>query len=166
MLSLCPTLLTTYCLITTVALRPAAEMTIQCNLIVIIVVTLGMTAQSSVLAIEMRSIVIVTHEVTVRGAIIKLVKILEMMVAGQCVVTLVLPAFHQPIKDFLECLLSVDDPLHDIPAKFWDLNTSNSASLNLAASLVCIEPKEFFDGTTHSTRRFSCKQRLTLGLSC
>ena len=59
------------------------------------------------------------------------------------------PAFRQPVKDFLECLLSVDDPLHDVPAKFWDLNASNSASLNLAASLVRIDPKEFLDGTTH-----------------
>jgi hypothetical protein len=51
-------------------------------------------------------------------------------------------------KEFLECLLSTDDPLRDVPAKFWDLNTRNGASLNLAAGLVSIEPKTFLDGKT------------------
>ena len=60
-----------------------------------------------------------------------------------------LPANRQPIKDFLECLLSTDNPLRDVPAKFWDLNASNSASLNLPASFVHIEPKKFLDGKTH-----------------
>jgi len=54
----------------------------------------------------------------------------------------------QPIQDFLQCLLSTDDPLCDVPAKFWDLNTSNIASLNLAAGFVRIEPKKFSDGIT------------------
>ena len=53
---------------------------------------------------------------------------------------------RQPITEFLECLLSTDDPLRDVPAKFWDLNTRNSACLNLAAGLVRIEPKTFLDG--------------------
>ena len=57
----------------------------------------------------------------------------------------------QPIQEFLQCLLSTHDPLYDVPAKFWDLNPSNSASLNLvnlAAEFVRIEPKMFPDGTT------------------
>ena len=45
-------------------------------------------------------------------------------------------------------MLSTNDPLHDVPEKFWDLNTSNGASLNLAAGLVSIEPKMFVDGLT------------------
>ena len=60
-----------------------------------------------------------------------------------------LPAYRQPIQDFLECLLSTDDPLRHVPAKFWDLNASNNTSLNLAAGFVHIEPKKFLDGTTH-----------------
>jgi hypothetical protein len=52
----------------------------------------------------------------------------------------------QPIKEFLECLLSTKDPLRDVPAKFWDLNTTNSVCLNFAAGLVRIEPKTFLDG--------------------
>ena len=53
-----------------------------------------------------------------------------------------------PITEFLECLLSTDDPLRDVPAKFWDLNTTNSVCLNFAAGLVRIEPKTFLDGKT------------------
>jgi hypothetical protein len=59
------------------------------------------------------------------------------------------PTYRRPIQDFLECLLSKDDPLRDVPAKFWDLNTSNSASINLAAGFIHIEPKKFLDGITH-----------------
>ena len=55
---------------------------------------------------------------------------------------------RQPITDFLECLLSTNDPLRDVPAKFWDLSTTNSVSLNLSAGLVRIEPKTFLDGET------------------
>jgi hypothetical protein len=44
--------------------------------------------------------------------------------------------------------LLMDDPLRDVPAKFWDLNTRNGASLNLAAGLVRIEPKTFLDKKT------------------
>ena len=54
----------------------------------------------------------------------------------------------QPIQDFLQCLLSTDDPLFDVPTKFWDLNTNNIASLNLATGFVCIEPKKFSDRIT------------------
>jgi hypothetical protein len=57
------------------------------------------------------------------------------------------PSCQRPIQDFLECLLS-KDPLHNVPAKFWDLNASNSASLNLAAGFIHIEPKQFLDGIT------------------
>jgi hypothetical protein len=56
--------------------------------------------------------------------------------------------YRQPIQDFLECLLAKGDPLHNVSGKFWDLNTSNSASLNLAAGSVHIEPKTFSDGIT------------------
>jgi hypothetical protein len=57
-------------------------------------------------------------------------------------------AHRQPIQEFLQCLLSTNDPLRDVPAKFWDLNAKNGASLDLAAGLVRIEPKKFVDGTT------------------
>jgi hypothetical protein len=49
---------------------------------------------------------------------------------------------QQPLQDFLECLLSVDP----VPAKFWDLNASNSAPLNLATGSIYIEPKTFLGG--------------------
>ena len=55
---------------------------------------------------------------------------------------------RQPIKEFLECLLSTSDPLRDVPSKFWDLNTRNSACLNLAAGPIRIEPKTFLGGKT------------------
>ena len=58
------------------------------------------------------------------------------------------PMHRQPITDFLECLLSTDDPFRDIPEKFWDLNTRNSRCLNLATGLVRIKPKTFLDGKT------------------
>jgi hypothetical protein len=54
----------------------------------------------------------------------------------------------EPIKEFFECLLSSNDPLRDVPEKFWDLNTRNSGCLNLATGLVHIEPKTFLDGKT------------------
>jgi hypothetical protein len=57
------------------------------------------------------------------------------------------PSCQQPIQHFFECLLSID-PLRDVPAKFWDLNVSNSAFLNLAAGFIHIEPKKFSDGIT------------------
>ena len=57
--------------------------------------------------------------------------------------------YRQPIQDFLQCLLSKDDPLRDIPAKFWDLNSCNSANPNLATGFVRIEPKRFSNGVTH-----------------
>ena len=53
---------------------------------------------------------------------------------------------RQPIWNFLECLLSTDDPLCNIPTKFWDLNARNSMCLDLATGLVRIEPKTFLDG--------------------
>jgi hypothetical protein len=56
--------------------------------------------------------------------------------------------YRQPIQDFLQILLSKDDPLRDVPAKFWDLNSTNSANLNLAAGPLRIKPKKFLDGVT------------------
>jgi hypothetical protein len=57
------------------------------------------------------------------------------------------PSCQQPIQRFLECLLS-EDPLRDVPAKFWDLNASNIAPLNLDAGFIRIEPKTFLDKIT------------------
>jgi hypothetical protein len=56
------------------------------------------------------------------------------------------PSCQRSIQQFLECLLSMDP--RDVPAKFWDLNASNIAPLNLAAGFIRIEPKKFLNGIT------------------
>jgi hypothetical protein len=50
---------------------------------------------------------------------------------------------QEPIMDFLNTLLSVDQPWHDVPARYWDLSPWNNDCLNKLTSHFRIELKFF-----------------------